>query len=56
MVEGVPKKEKVAIGPDFNGHVYREKTCNEEVMCRHGVKERNVEGVDLAKKNGNGVF
>ena len=53
MVESVHKGERVLIGSDLNGHVGEENRGDEEVMGRHGFKERNLEGqmvVDFAKR------
>ncbi|KAI5099291.1 hypothetical protein C0J45_11430 [Silurus meridionalis] len=53
VVEGVPRKEQLVIGADFNGHVVEGNRGDEEVMGRYGLKNRNVEGqmvVDFTKR------
>ncbi|KAK3571553.1 hypothetical protein QTP86_013185 [Hemibagrus guttatus] len=53
VMESIPTGERVVIGADFNGHVGEGNTGDEEVMCKFGVKERNLEGqmvVDFAKR------
>ncbi|KAF7698187.1 hypothetical protein HF521_004697, partial [Silurus meridionalis] len=53
VVDGVPRKERLVIGADFNGHVGEGNRGDEEVINRYGLKERNVEGqmvVDFAKR------
>ncbi|KAI5609143.1 hypothetical protein C0J50_6145, partial [Silurus asotus] len=49
VVEGEPRKERLVIGADFNGHVGEGNRGD----GRYGFKERNVEGqmlVDFAKR------
>ncbi|KAK3542378.1 hypothetical protein QTP86_025843 [Hemibagrus guttatus] len=58
VMESIPTGERVVIGADFNGHVGEGNTGDEEVMCKFGVKERNLEGqmvVDFAKRMDMGV-
>ena len=53
IVESVHKGERVLIGADLNEHVGEGSRGDEEVMGRHGFKERNLEGqmvVDFAKR------
>ncbi|KAK3529832.1 hypothetical protein QTP86_006912 [Hemibagrus guttatus] len=53
VMESIPTGERVVIGADFNGHVGEGNTCDEEVMGKFGVKERDLEGqmvVDFAKR------
>ncbi|KAK3511060.1 hypothetical protein QTP70_030099, partial [Hemibagrus guttatus] len=53
VIESIPMGERVVIGADFNGHVGEGNTGDEEVICKFGVKERNLEGqmvVDIAKR------
>ncbi|KAK3575126.1 hypothetical protein QTP86_020810, partial [Hemibagrus guttatus] len=53
VMESIPTGERVVIGADFNGHVGKGNTGDEEVMGKFGVKERNLEGqmvVDFAKR------
>ena len=53
MVKSVHKGKRVLIGADLNGHVDEGNRGDEEVMSRHGFKERNLEGqiiVDFAKR------
>ncbi|KAK3526075.1 hypothetical protein QTP70_014653, partial [Hemibagrus guttatus] len=53
VMESIPMGERVVIGADFNGHVGKGNTGDEEVMGKFGVKERNLEGqmvVDFAKR------
>ena len=40
MVESVHKGERVLIGADLNGHVGEGHRWDEEVMGRHGFKEK----------------
>ena len=52
MVESVHKGEGVLVETDLNGHVGERNRGDEEVMGRHGFKERNLEGqmvVDFLK-------
>ncbi|KAK3553380.1 hypothetical protein QTP70_003541 [Hemibagrus guttatus] len=52
-MESIPTGERVVIGVDFNGHVGEGNRCDEEVMGKFGVKERNLEGQmveDFAKR------
>ncbi|KAI5096408.1 hypothetical protein C0J45_13302 [Silurus meridionalis] len=54
VVDGVPRKERLVIGADFNRHVGEGNIGDEEVMGRYGLKERNVEGqmvVDFDKRD-----
>ncbi|KAK3530888.1 hypothetical protein QTP70_004404 [Hemibagrus guttatus] len=44
MIESIPMGERVVIGTDFNGHVGEGNRCDEELMGKFGVKERNLEG------------
>ncbi|KAK3542458.1 hypothetical protein QTP86_025883, partial [Hemibagrus guttatus] len=58
VMESIPTGERVVIGADFNGHVGKGNTGDEEVMGKFGVKERNLEGqmvVDFAKRMDMGV-
>ncbi|KAK3533567.1 hypothetical protein QTP70_023434 [Hemibagrus guttatus] len=53
VIESIPTGERVVIGADFNGHVGKGNTGDEEVMGKFGVKEMNLEGqmvVDFAKR------
>ncbi|KAF7708371.1 hypothetical protein HF521_017428 [Silurus meridionalis] len=53
VVDGVPRKERLVIRADFNGHVGEGNGGDEEVMRRYGLQERNVKGqmvVDFAKR------
>ena len=53
VVESIPKKERVVIGADFNGHVGEGNRGDENVMGRYGDKARNAEGqmvVDFATR------
>ncbi|KAI5091794.1 hypothetical protein C0J45_19000 [Silurus meridionalis] len=53
VLDGVPKKEQLVIGADFNGNVGKGSRRDEEVMGTYGSKERNVEGqmvVDFAER------
>ncbi|KAK3545941.1 hypothetical protein QTP70_016955, partial [Hemibagrus guttatus] len=53
VMESIPTGERVVIGGDFNGHGCEGNSGDEEVMCKFGVKERNLEGqmvVDFAKR------
>ncbi|KAI5101449.1 hypothetical protein C0J45_8652 [Silurus meridionalis] len=53
VVDGVPRKERLVIGADFNGHVGEGNRGDEEVMGRYGFKNGNMEGqmvVDFAKR------
>ncbi|KAK3525577.1 hypothetical protein QTP70_000451 [Hemibagrus guttatus] len=51
VMESIPTGERVVIGVDFNGHVAEGNTGDEEVMGKFGVKERNLEGQMVIKKN-----
>ncbi|KAK3511747.1 hypothetical protein QTP70_020749, partial [Hemibagrus guttatus] len=44
VMESIPTGERVVMGADFNGHVGKGNTGDEEVMGKFGVKERNLEG------------
>ncbi|KAK3544907.1 hypothetical protein QTP86_029244, partial [Hemibagrus guttatus] len=44
VMESIPTGERVVLGADFNGHVGEGNRGDEEVMCKFGVKERNLEG------------
>ncbi|KAK3557964.1 hypothetical protein QTP86_005212 [Hemibagrus guttatus] len=58
VMESIPTGDRVVIGADFNGHVGKGNTGDEEVMGKFGVKERNLEGqmvVDFAKRMDMGV-
>ena len=44
MIESIPRKERVALGADFNRHVGEVNRGDEEVMGRFGVKDINLEG------------
>ncbi|XP_065662919.1 uncharacterized protein LOC136085533 [Hydra vulgaris] len=53
VVLQVPVEERMILGADFNGHVGKRNSGEEEVMGSYGVKERNTEGqmvVDFAKR------
>ncbi|KAK3554595.1 hypothetical protein QTP70_027892, partial [Hemibagrus guttatus] len=53
VMESIPTSERVVIEVDFNGHVGEGNRGDEEVMCKFGVKKRNLEGqmvVDFAKR------
>ncbi|KAK3524132.1 hypothetical protein QTP70_018031, partial [Hemibagrus guttatus] len=53
VMESIPTGDRVVIGVDFNGHVGEGNRCDEEVMGKFGVKERNLEGqmvVDFTKR------
>ena len=53
VVESIPKKERVVIGADFNGHVGEGNRGDENVMGRYGDKARTAEGqmvVDFATR------
>ncbi|MCJ8737270.1 hypothetical protein PDJAM_G00021940 [Pangasius djambal] len=53
VIESIPMGERVVIGADFNGHVGKGNTGDDEVMGKFGVKERNLEGhmvVDFTKR------
>ncbi|KAF7710698.1 hypothetical protein C0J45_1885 [Silurus meridionalis] len=52
VVESVPRNERLVIGADFNGHVGERNRCDEAVMVKYGLKEKNVKGqmvVNFAK-------
>ncbi|KAI5624613.1 hypothetical protein C0J50_15839 [Silurus asotus] len=52
VMVSVPRKERLVIGADFNGHVGKGNRGDEEVMGRYGFKESNVEKqmvVDFSK-------
>ena len=58
-VQKIPGAERVVIGADLNGHVGKEKTGDERVMGRYGLRERNEEGqgiMDFAKRMGMAVL
>ena len=53
MIESVPKKKKIVLGADLNGHVGEGIIEDEEVMGRYGAGTGNKEGstvVDFAKR------
>ncbi|KAI5628040.1 hypothetical protein C0J50_8278 [Silurus asotus] len=43
MAESELSKRRLLVGADFNWHVGEGNIGDEEVMCRHGLKEKNVE-------------
>ena len=52
-VEKIPRKERIVVGADLNGHVGEGNNGDEECMGRHGLGKRNNEGqavVDFAKR------
>lgn len=52
-VKKIPGEERVVVGADLNGHVGEGNMGDEDVIGRHGVGERNIDGqavVDFAKR------
>ena len=53
LIESVPKKERIVLGTDLNGHVGEGNIGVEEVIWRYSAETKNKEGlmvVDFAKR------